>query len=86
MKDQGSANVLLGIEILRDRVNRKLLSSQHKCIKEVLKRFQIEDCKSVTTPIDKTTIASLETGGEMLPSSTPYRQAIGLLIYLVRAT
>ena len=86
MKDLGPASVILGIEIKRDRQARKLWISQREYTQEVLSRFHMKDCRSVSTPMDKSTLHELNTEGELASENVPYRQAIGSLIYLVSCT
>ncbi len=47
MKDLGAARAMLGIEIIRDRQNRKLFT------KTILERFGMVNSKPVVTPIEK---------------------------------
>ena len=86
MKDLGPASIMLGIEITRDRPNRKLWITQQEYTTEVLKRFRMEETRTVSTPMDKSTLAELDTIGDQASEGTPYRQAIGSLIYLVCCT
>ena len=51
MKDLGPANFILGMQIRRDREKQKLWLRQEKYIKEILKKFNMIDCKPVSTPI-----------------------------------
>ena len=51
MKDLGSAQKILGMEIRRDRVGGKLWLSQSKYITKVLEKFNMLDCKPVSTPL-----------------------------------
>ncbi len=86
MKDMGAAKVLLGIEIHRDRPNRKLWITQRNYTAEILKKFRMEETRNVSTPMDKTIFATLDDPGEPVGSTVPYRQALGSLIYLVSCT
>lgn len=86
MKDFGPASVMLGIQITRDRPNRKIRITQSECTSEALKRFRMEDTRTVSTPMDKSTLALLDAYGEPAAEGVPYRQAIGSLIYLVSYT
>ena len=83
MKDSGPAKVMLGIEITRDRKNRKLFISHQQYISEILKRFNMNESWSVSTPIEKSSLSELETNDEKAPENTPYRPAIGSLIHLI---
>lgn len=51
MKDLGDASFVLGIQIHRDRSRGILGLSQKRYIKKVLKRFDMQKCKSWHTPI-----------------------------------
>ena len=52
MKDQGEAHHILGMSILRNREKHTLTISQRTYLENVLKRFNMQDCKPVATPID----------------------------------
>jgi len=45
MKDLSTNRYVLGMEIRRDRANRKLWLSQSKYINTILERFNMTDCK-----------------------------------------
>lgn len=51
MKELGAAKKILGMEIRRDRQAGKLFLSQQKYIKRVLDRFNMNNCKPVSTPL-----------------------------------
>ena len=51
IKDRGPASYFLGVEILRDRVNRLLYLSQRNYISKVLKYFDFDDSKSIKVPL-----------------------------------
>ena len=51
IKDQGPASYFLGVEILRDRVNRLFYLSQRNYISEVLKYFNFNNSKSIKVPL-----------------------------------
>ena len=51
MKDLGAAKKILGIKILRDRVARRLSLSQKGYIEKVLRRFNMQNVKLVTTSL-----------------------------------
>ena len=52
MKDMGPAKYIVGLEIHQDRVHRTLHLNQHKYTLDVLKQFNMEDCNTVSTPLD----------------------------------
>nr|GMD10698.1 Retrovirus-related Pol polyprotein from transposon TNT 1-94 [Ipomoea batatas] len=51
MKDLGAAKKILGMEIHRDRQAGKLYLSQKKYVEKVLDRFNMSNCKPVSTPL-----------------------------------
>ena len=82
MKNRGPANVMPGIEIRRDRTNRKLFISQSEYTKEILGRFGMSDSKHVATPMDRSYSGLVQQ--ESAPANDePYRQVIGSLMYLM---
>ena len=50
MKDLGATKQILGMRISRDRKNHKLTLSQNEYIQKVLKRFNMQNEKPVSTP------------------------------------
>jgi hypothetical protein len=51
MKDLGVANFILGMEIKRDRANKKLWLNQRKYVETILHRFNMQGSKLVKVPI-----------------------------------
>jgi len=51
MKELGAAKKILGMEICRDRQAGKLFLSQQNYIERVLDRFNMNNCKPVSTPL-----------------------------------
>jgi hypothetical protein len=47
MKDLDVANFILGMEIKRDRANKKLLLNKRKYVETILQRFNMQKSKSV---------------------------------------
>jgi len=86
MKDLGPATVMLGIQITRDRQNKKLSISQAEYTNYILTRFGMEQSKPISTPMDKNCMKQLENSADDSPIEAPYREVIGCLIYLVTCT
>ena len=79
MKDLGTMHYLLGLEVWQKP--GEIVLSQGKYVVEILKRFEMMDCKSMTTSM--TTNLKLfgdTTSGKT--DATVYRQMIGSLMYL----
>ena len=52
MSDLGELHFFLRVYIERDRAARIITMHQKSYIEEVLKRFGMEDCKPISTPLD----------------------------------
>ena len=86
MKDIGPVKIMLGIEISRDRPNRRLFISQKDYITNILERFRMETSKLNVVPMDTSSLKTSKDVIDREASGVPYRQAIGSLIYLVTGT
>jgi hypothetical protein len=51
MKDLGATNFILGMEIKRDRKDKKLLLNHRKYVETIFQRFNMQECKPVRVPI-----------------------------------
>jgi hypothetical protein len=51
MKDLGAANFILGMEIKRDRANKKIWLNQRKYVEMILQRFNMHVSKPIKVPI-----------------------------------
>ena len=51
MKDLSATNLILGMEIKINRVDRKLWLNQRKYIETILHSFNMQECKLVKVPI-----------------------------------
>ena len=60
MKDMGEASYVLGVKIFRDRSSKFLNLSQETYIRKILKRFHMQGCKPIDTPIEKDDTLNLE--------------------------
>ena len=90
MKDLGRLHYCLGIEIVW-RDDGTCMFNQSKYIENVLERYNMKDCKPVSTPINSGTKLTKEmspkTEKEISEMNlVPYRSAVGSLIYLVTGT
>ena len=89
IKDLGDASYVLGISIIRDRGSRKLQLSQSQYLKEVLIRFKMEECKSISTPMDanQKLFKGTRLGAESdIIDRLPYQQLVGSLMYAMVGT
>ena len=80
MKDLGRMHYFLGLEIWQQ--NGEIFLGQGRYTTEILKRFQMEDCRPMTTPMI-TNWKKIDTSEDDDADPTLYRQLIGSLMYLV---
>jgi hypothetical protein len=69
----------LGLQICQS--NEGIFISQTKYIREMLKRFRMEDCKPVTTPM-KTSCKLSKDDDSKSTDQRQYRSMIGSLLYV----
>lgn len=91
LRDLGETNLLLGIEVTRDRKNCKLYLSQTQYIVNKLQEYGFADCKPVGTPMLSGSKLSSEQSSksneEILEmQNIPYISTIGSLMYLAIMT
>ena len=79
MKDLGMMPYFLGLEVWQKP--GEIMLSQGKYVVEILKRFGMMDCKSMTTPMTTNLKLLGDTTSETV-DATLYRQMIGSLMYL----
>ena len=87
----GELHWILGIEVQRIREEKKILLSQKSYIDSILRRYNFDDLKPVSTPMDPNTrLTSAQS-----PSTTeelgamrniPYHEAVGSLMYAMLGT
>jgi transposase InsO family protein len=91
MKDLGPAKQILGIRITRDRGAKKLHMSQEQYIEKVLRRFNMDKAKVVSSPLTtnfKLTEADCPSSKEDVEEMdrVPYASAVGSLMYAMVCT
>ncbi|KAJ2918221.1 hypothetical protein MD484_g2147, partial [Candolleomyces efflorescens] len=89
VKDLGPTTYLLGIKVDYDREHRTLELSQTQYIVDILKRFGMEECTAVTTPMDPGTRLSkypLPDEEKEKMKNVPYMNAVGAIMHLAIAT
>ena len=86
MDDRGEIHFILGMEVTRDRKNKRLTIDQKSYLKDILRRFSMEDCKPVSTPIEPGSKFTKLADGEDVVDETLYQAAVGSLNYAAIAT
>jgi hypothetical protein len=80
MKYLGQMHYLLGLEVWQSL--EKIFLNQGKYVVEILKRFDMLECKSMNTPMETNLNLLVDTSSELV-DATMYKQIIGLLMYLM---
>ena len=91
LRDLGPTTQLLGIQIHRDRSNRRLSISQSQFISNLPLEHNLSDCKPVFTPLDPGTRLSTSMCPQNASESSdmakhPYISLVGSLMYLAITT
>ncbi|XP_020263962.1 uncharacterized protein LOC109839911 [Asparagus officinalis] len=79
MTDLGLMTYFLGMEVKQGK--NEVFICQKKYAKEILKKFQMEECKTVSTPMNQKEKLSKEDGDDKTDEGY-YRSLIGCLMYL----
>jgi len=75
----GELNFFLGLQI--KQTSNGTMIHQHKYIRELLKKFDMDSSKPIDTPISPSTKLVMDDGSSPIKEKT-YRGMIGLLLYL----
>jgi hypothetical protein len=78
MKDLGLMHYFLGLEVWQSP--ERIFLNQGKYAVEILKRFDMLECKSMNTPMETKLNLLVDTSSKLF-DATLYRQIIGLLMY-----
>ena len=79
MTNLGKMSFFLGMQVQQDR--GEVFVSQEKYAKEILRKFKMEECKPIATPMNQKEKFSNEDGAEKVDEKL-YRSLIGCLMYL----
>jgi hypothetical protein len=79
MKDLGLMHYFLGLEVWQSP--ERIFLNQGKYAVEILKRFDMLECKSMNTPMEAKLKLLVDTSSKLI-DATLYRQIIGSLMYL----
>jgi hypothetical protein len=81
MKDLGDLHFSFGMEVERDHAQRLLYINQIGYLKEIFKRFRMEDCKTIGMPLDPKTKLKKNVNKDDEMVKVPYQQVVGSLMY-----
>jgi hypothetical protein len=79
MKDLGLMHYFLGLDVWQSP--ERIFLNQRKYTVEILKRFDMLECKPMNTPMEAKLKQLVDTSSEFT-DATLYRQIIGSLMYL----
>lgn len=82
MKDLGEARNCLGMRITRDHTSGKIWIDQSIYIEKILRKFNMASCKPISTPMNSGQKLTESSDEEKCSGDTPYREAVGSLLYL----
>uniref|UniRef100_A0AAV1U9T2 Reverse transcriptase Ty1/copia-type domain-containing protein n=1 Tax=Peronospora matthiolae TaxID=2874970 RepID=A0AAV1U9T2_9STRA len=83
MTDSGKCAFVLGIELL-DGEDGSVTLCQRRYVDDILKRFGMDDCKAVASPVDMS--SRLVSSDATTKVDAPFREAVGALMHLATAT
>ena len=86
MDDRGELHHILGMEVKRDRKNRKMMICQRTYLNDVLDRFGMQNCNPVSTPMEAGKVFTELAENEEPVDIKQYQAAIGSLNYAAIAT
>lgn len=78
MEDNGDLYYFLGLKINYDKTVDKLYINQTQYLKDVLKKFNMDNCNTISTPIESKLNIEEDNKQEC---NQPYRQLVGSLMY-----
>lgn len=81
MKDLGEVEYFLGIKIERDIQNSITKISQQEYIENIIKKFKMEESKTMSTPIEKGLQLNKADFSDL--TEKPYKELLGSLMYLM---
>ncbi|KAK2072218.1 hypothetical protein P8C59_006589 [Phyllachora maydis] len=92
IEDLGPAAYFLGVQIIRDRPNRRLWLNQSQYVEEAVSRFNLADSKPISIPLQPGLVSQLQLEEDIashLCSSTEiklYQSLVGTAIYIMLLT
>lgn len=84
IKDEGEASKIIGIEIKRTKSG--LILHQNDYLESVLHRFGLQDCNSLSTPMEVGRKFFPRLEGESAMQNSLYRQQVGAILFAATCT
>ena len=85
MKDMGELSYFLGIKVIQDHKSETTWIGQESYTESILKRFGMEEAKTIRTPVDTST-KLVKGEDDVYADQSLYQSAVGCLLYLSVAT
>jgi hypothetical protein len=84
----GPMDYYVGFQVHRNPLTHSILINQARYISDILQRFQLDTATTVSTPADTHNPLQAFQGPDdvLLPSSIPYREVVGCLMYAMVLT
>ena len=91
VKDLGPMEYCLGIKVTRNRTEGTLSISKKKLIDDILRKYEMQECKPISTPMTVPCKLSIDDSPStqtevQFMETIPYRQILGSIRYLVSCT
>ena len=86
IKDLGKLSYFLGVKVVQNSCDGTIWIGQPAYAETILKKFNMESCKSIATPVDVSTKLTKGTEDSEYIDDTYYQSAIGSLLYLSMKT
>jgi len=86
MKHFGDLHFFLAMEVERDCAQRSLYINQIGYLKEIPKRFRMEDYKTIGVPLDPKSKLKKNENKDVDMVKVPYQQVVGSLMYAMLCT
>lgn len=86
MKDLGDMNYILGVKVIQNKINNSIWIGQETYCENILNKFNMENSKSVSTPVDTSQKLSGATDNCEIVDQVQFQRAVGCLLYLAMKT
>lgn len=77
--------IFLSLKICRDIDKKVITLDQKSAIENLIKKFNVENCKSFKTPIEKNLNLNHNSNND-LQTKLPYKELLGSLMYIMMST
>lgn len=78
----GNRKSFVGMQIVRDRVNKKMLIHQENYTKKIIEKYGLQDVKSISILANLHVTLGPNDSNEVSNANISYREAVGSLMFL----